>query len=685
MRVTATLIAAATLASGCATQSAAKQEPTETAPPAPIQAAPTLPPPETAKLLIAGAEAFTAACAEDVEKARTMIATAKAINPAGNGQAVLEAYDTAIAALSAAASRASLARETHPDAAMRDAARDCEQQVEQVNLEIAQDRGVYDALSAVDLSGADEATRFWMERTLLEFRRAGVDRDEETRARVKALNEELVKLGQAWGRNIAEDVRQIELDPKELEGLPADYIKAHPPNEKGKVVITSNYPDYFPFMTYAKNGKAREKVWRMYRQRAYPQNEEVLNQLIAKRHELATLLGYPNWAAYATETKMSGSPERAGEFIEQIGVVSLERAKQEYAALLARKKKDEPKAKTLEPWDQDYFEDRLKAETFGFDSQAIRPWFEYGRVKEGLLEVTSRIFGIEYRKVENPPVWHPEVEGYDVYEGEQLLGRIYLDMHPRADKYKHAAQFDLASGQKGKRLPEGVLVCNFPRPGELMTFDEVRTMFHEFGHLLHHIFSGRQQWLGITGIRTEWDFVETPSMLLEEWTLDPAVLALFAKHHETGEPLPAEMIEKLKASREFGKGLWTRRQAFLASVSLEYYSREPGFEPEKVLAELQTKMTPFRHEWRDGTHFQLAFGHLDGYSAIYYTYLWSLVIAKDLNTAFEEKGHLDVETTMKYRREVLEPGGSKPAADLVKAFLGREYGFDSYKSYLERN
>ncbi|MFN7131733.1 MAG: M3 family metallopeptidase [Myxococcales bacterium] len=653
------------------------------APPAP--APPSVPPPETAQLLVRGPEAFTAACEEDVKVAKASVARLKTLDPAKDGQGVLTVYDAATGALSAAASRASLARETHPEAAVRDAARACEQQIEQVNLEITQDRAVFDALSAVELAGADAATKYWMARTLLEFRRAGVDRDEATRGRVKALNEELVKLGQAWGRNIAEDVRQVELDPAELAGLPADYVKAHSPNGKGKVVVTSNYPDYFPFMTYATNGKAREKVWRMYRQRAHPQNVEVLKQLIARRHELATLLGYDSWAAYATETRMTGSAQKAGEFIQRIGQVSLERAKKEHAELLARKQKDDKRAKTLEPWDQDFYEDRLKAERFGFDSQAIRPWFEYGRVKQGLLDVTSRIFGIRYRKVEGAPVWHSEVEGYDVLEGEQVLGRIYLDMHPRADKYKHAAQFDLASGQKDVRLPEGVLVCNFPRPGELMTFDEVKTLFHEFGHLLHHIFSGRQQWLGITGIRTEWDFVETPSMLLEEWVLDPAVLALFAKHHETGEALPAEMVQKLKASREFGKGLWTRRQAFLASVSLEYYSRAPGFDPEKVLVEQQQKLSPFRHEWRDGTHFQLAFGHLDGYSAIYYTYLWSLVIAKDLHTAFEEKGHLDVETTMKYRRTILEPGGSQPAAELVKAFLGREYGFDSFQRYLERN
>ncbi len=643
-----------------------------------------LPPPEAARLVTSGEAAFTAACTADLETARAQVAQVKTLDPKKDKDAVLAAYDEATGALSAAASRSSLARETHPDAGMRDAARSCEQQVEELNVGIAQDRALYDALAAVDLSGADEATRHWMERTLLDFRRAGVDRDEATRQKVSALNEELVKLGQQFGRNISEDVRSVKLDPKALEGLPEDYVKAHPPGEDGQVVITSNYPDYFPFMMYAKDGKAREQVWRMYRQRAYPQNEPVLAALLQKRHELATLLGYANWAAYVTETKMTRNEQTAAAFIDKVAEVSKAGATREYEALLSRKKKDHPDATVLEPWDQDFYEDRLKAEALGFDSQAIRPWFEYAKVKQGVMDVTARIFGIEYKKVEGVPVWHEEVEAYDITEGDTLLGRIYLDMHPRADKYKHAAQFDLASGQANKRYPEGVLVCNFPRPGELMSHDEVETFFHEFGHLLHHIFAGRQQWNGITGIRTEWDFVETPSMLLQEWPNDPEVLGLFARHHETGEPLPNEMVQKLRASKQFGRALWVRRQMFLAAVSLEYYRRDPGFEPTAVLGELQTKFTPFRHEQREGTHFQLAFGHLDGYSAAYYTYVWSMVIAKDLESEFKKAGYLDAATAGRYRKAILEPGGSKPAAELVRGFLGRDYDFEAYRAYLEQ-
>ncbi|MCY1082500.1 Zn-dependent oligopeptidase [Archangium sp. miwbw1] len=679
MRIAALTLAAALAAAGCSHSPMPNPEPSASQ----AAARKPLPAPEGSKLLSGTLETFNAACAADLERARAQIASLKALKPSSDGRAILEAYDEATAALGASLNRSSLTREVHPQAAFRDAARACEQKADALNVEISQDRSVYDALSAVDLSQADAATRYWMERTLLEFRRAGVDRDDATRAKVKALNEEILKLGQTFNQNIAEDVRKVELEPKELAGLPEDFIKAHAPGANGKVVLTSNYPDYFPFMTYARDGKAREKVWRAYHQRAHPKNLPVLEQLIAKRHELATLLGYPTWAAFVTETKMTRTQQVASEFIDKVAATAEQRAKQEHADLLARKQKDDPKATTLEPWDQDYYEDRLKAEKLGFDSQSLRAYFEYGRVKKGVMDITSRMWGITYVPVKDAAVWHPEVEAYDVTENGTLLGRIFLDMHPREDKYKHAAQFDLVAGQAGKRYPEGSLVCNFPRPGELMTQDEVETFFHEFGHLLHHVFAGRQQWKGITGISTEWDFVETPSMLLQQWASNPTILQEFARHHQSGEVIPAAQVAQLRASKEFGKGLWTRRQMFLAAVSLDYYSRTPGFNTTEALKTQQEKYSPFRHEYRDGTHFQLAFGHLEGYSAAYYTYVWSLVIAKDLETEFQKHGYLDTATTMKYRKTVLEPGGSKPAAELVKDFLGRPYGFEAYRSYLD--
>jgi thimet oligopeptidase len=684
LRIPALTIVAALAATGCSNGSISQNREAMARLAANAAASkPKLAPLKGSEPLAGTADAFKALCKADLERAQAQVAALKKLDPKKNGQGILEAYDEAQTALLNAANRSGLTREVHPDAAMRDAARECEQQVDAANVALSQDRAVYDALSLVDLAKADAATQHWVSRTLLEFRRAGVDRDEATRAQVKTLNEEILKLGQQFGQNISEDTRNVAFTVKELEGLPPDYIKAHAPGADGKVVITSNYPDYFPFMTYAKNAKAREKLWRTYRQRAFPKNQAVLAMLIEKRHALATLLGYDNYAAYTTETRMTRTQQAAADFIDQLAQATEGRAKKEMADLLARKKKDVKGATTVEPWDQDFYEDRLRAEKFGFDSQLVRPYLEYARVKEGVLGTTASLWDVTFQPVKDAKTWHGDVEAYDVVDHGKPLGRIYLDMHPRADKYKHAAQFDLVSGEEGKRLPEAVLVCNFPRPGDLMTHDEVGTFFHEFGHLMHAIFGGQQRWTPLSGTNTERDFVETPSMLLQQWAEQPEVLKGFAKHHETNEPLPAEMVEKLRASKEFGQGLYARRQLFLSAVSLQYYSRAPGFDTSSVLAELQKKLSPFRHEYRDGTHFELAFGHLDGYSAAYYTYLWSSVIAKDLESKFQETGYLDRDTAMHYRKTVLDPGGSKPAAELVKDFLGRPYAFEAYRAYLD--
>ncbi len=636
--------------------------------------------PQAASLLAGSRDGFSAACDAVLKRAREAVAELKALAP-GNDARVVELYDEVTTITGNMAARASLAKEVHPDEAFREASETAEQQLSAFDVELSLDRGLYDALSRVDSKSLDPAGAFWLFKTLREFRRSGVDRDEATRAKVKSLNEELVKIGQNFGRNIRDDVRSVEVEPSELDGLPADWIAQHPVKD-GKVVITTNPPDYLPVMVYAKSARVREALWRAYRSRAFPQNVEVLKALLANRYELATLLGYPTWADYVTETKMVKTAQAARDFIEQGRKATLTRAQRDMTALLERKQKDVPGARSVEPWEHQFFEDRVKAEQYGLDTQALRPYFEYGGVKKGVMDITSRLFGIRYSQVRDAAVWHPDVETWDIFEGDTLLGRIHLDMHPREGKYKHAAQFGLTTGVAAKALPEGVLVCNFPREGELLQHSDVETFFHEFGHLLHEIFGGRQRYAGISGIRTEWDFVEVPSMLLQEWPLDGVALKSFAKHHQTGAPMPDELIEQLKRAKEFGVGVDMRRQFFLSAVSLSFHDRKPGFDTTDVLKEVQEKFLPFRREWAEGTHFELGFGHLDGYSAIYYTYQWSTVIAKDLLTQFKS-GMLDGAVATRYRKQVLEAGGSKEAATLVHEFLGRPYSFDAFQNWLD--
>jgi thimet oligopeptidase len=642
--------------------------------------------PDASRELTGTPEAFTQGCRRDMARARELAGRLREPAPRGR-DAALDLFDGAFGALSEAASRASLARNVHPDPKLRDAAEVCEQEVDALSTELSLDRGLYDALAAVPLEGADPATLHLVRKSLRDFRRAGVDKDDATRARVRALRDDLVRIGQEFGRNIKDDVRLLEVDPSDLDGLPADWIRAHPPRADGKVVVSTDNTDYVPFMTYARSAAAREALWRLYRLRGHPRNLEVLSRLLRTRAELARMLGYPTWAAYVTEDKMIGSEGAAAGFVARIAAASEARMQRDYAQLLARKRKEDAAAERVDPWDSAWLQERVKAEQYGFDSQSVRPYFEYARVKQGLLDVTARLFGISYRPAPDAAIWHPEVEAHDVHEGGRRLGRIYLDMHPRDGKYKHYAQFTLASGQAGRRLPEGVLVCNFPRPAPgapaLMEHGDVKTFFHEFGHLLHHVLGGQTRWAAQSGVATEWDFVEAPSQMLEEWVWDPDVLATFARHVDTGEPIPAEVVRRMKAADEYGKGLMVRQQMFYAATSLELHRRDPdGLDTTALVAELQERYTPFRHV--EGTYFHESFGHLDGYSAIYYTYMWSLVIAKDLFGQFGKGRHLlDPAPALRYRRAILEPGGSKPAADLVADFLGRPYAFDAYEAWLE--
>ncbi len=592
--------------------------------------------------------------------------------------------DDAFALLGNAAAHASLLRNVHPSAEVREAAERDEQELDACQTELSLDRGLYQALERVDLSGADPVTLWMVERSLREFRRAGVDRDDATRARVRELREELVRIGQEFSRNVRDDVKELRVDPAELVGLPPDWLASRRPGEDGKIAVTTDPTDYVPVVTWAESGSVRERLWRLQRQRAHPQNLEVLGRMLSRRAELARLLGHPNWASYATEDKMIGGEAEAVAFVERIAAAAGPRMERDADALLERKRRDLPGAERVHPWDSAFYSEKIKAERFGADARGARSYLEYRAVRDGVLALTGALFGITYRPVVVPDAWHPEVETYDVLEGERPLGRIWLDMHPREGKYRHFAQFTRVNGQAGRRLPEGVLVCNFPRPGEapaLLDLSEVRTLLHEFGHLLHHILGGHTRWAAHSGVATEWDFVEAPSQLLEEWVRDPAVLRRFARHVETGEPIPAELVLKLEASEEFGKGLTVRQQMWYAAVSLELHRRDPaGLDTTALVAELMERYTPFRHV--PDTFFHESFGHLDGYSALYYTYMWSLVIAKDLFSPFQEEGLLATGPAHRYRRAILEPGGSKPARELVKDFLGRESSFAPFERWL---
>ncbi len=633
-------------------------------------------------------ERFTTQCLAGLRRA-------EALRPqiiAGTSGDTLARYNELLTAASASNARAGLMSEVHPDEAIRDAARECEQEVSRFYSDLALDREMYDTLAAVDVSGASADTQRFVAHTLRDYRRAGVDQPPEVRTRLKQIDEELTKLGQSFSKTISEDVRVIEVsDPARLAGLPADFRHAHVADAAGVIRITTDYPDYNPVMTYAADDELRRQLYVAFRSRGDGANEAVLRDILMLRAEKAGLLGFANWADYITADKMIGSSARAAEFIDKVWKLAAPRADEDYKELLRQLKAIVPGASTVADWQKTWLENLVKKERYEVDASSVRQYFPYDRVLAGLLEITAEIFDLSYVVASDAERWHASVLVYDVVRGATKLGRIYLDMHPRDGKYKHAAQFPLKDGVRGVQLPEGVLVCNFPAPppatatrpasAGLMEHEDVVTMFHEFGHLMHHVLGGHQPWITQSGVATEWDFVEAPSQMFEEWAWSYDTLARFARHADTGAVIPPELVDKMRRADKFGLGTATVQQIFYAAISLGFHSADPkALDQLAEVQRLQKRYTPFAYV--PGTRFHTSFGHLVGYSAMYYTYQWSLVIAKDLLTPFESRGLMATDVTYAYRDHVLVPGGSRDAAELVRGFLGRDYDFRAYERFL---
>lgn len=637
------------------------------------------------------AQTFEQTLRDKIQTAKTLLGSIKELRSPRTVENTLGSYNQICVALDACGAVASLFGAVHPNKDFQDAAEAVERELSAFSTELALDPELYQAISTVDVSGADAVTRRFWDKTIKDFKRSGVDRDEETRKRIKEITAEIVAIGQDFDRNIIEDIRHIELTgPEELDGLPDDYRAAHKPDEKGVIRISTRYPDAVPFMMYARSARAREALARASKNRAYPKNKDVLVTLLKKRSELAKILGHATWAHHVMEDKMIKSPDKAQNFIDQIASIAKMISEKEYKDLLAEKKKEDPQATHVADWERSYLEERLKISRFALDSKEVREYFDFSKVKEGLLTLTEELFSLKYVPAPKEKLWHAAVDSYDVLDSRdnRHLGRIYLDLHPRDGKYQHAAQFTLRSGLQNKQYPEGALVCNFPDPANsegglaLMEHGDVVTFFHEFGHLLHHILGGHQSWIRFSGVATEWDFVEVPSQFFEAWAYEYDVLKRFAIHHKTKQPISSELVAKLKAADEFGKGLQAKHQMFYAALSLAVHTLDPQqLDLDELMDELQSRYSNFPRQ--NDTHFYASFGHLNGYSSNYYTYMWSEVIAKDLLSVFKEKGMMNRGLALKYREKILEPGGSKDAAQLVYDFLDRPYSFDAFSQWLE--
>jgi len=649
--------------------------------------------PTDAALARAGIERL---CDESLARATALLDEVRALDGADDDaitwDATLAKLDRAKLAIRNAGDFPALMAVSHPDDGVREKAKLCEPKIDKLDTALWMDAKLARVVKryAAKKETLPPARARLLERTLRDFRRNGLDLDPQAQRRAREINEELTKLGLDFDSNLAESHLTVEATPDRLEGLPKEWLASHPPNQDGKVVITTDYPDYFPVLTYAKDRKLALDLYKQFENRAADKNIAVLDRILSLRAEKAKLLGYATWADYVLEPRMAKDPKTVATFLESLRKHLMKKGQTELAEFKAVHVKLGGKpTDDIPPSDRLYLEDQVRKAKYGLDSKEVSKYFEVRRVKDGLLEITSKLFGVRYRPAADAPTWHPDVEAFEVTDATsgKLLGRFYFDLYPREGKYKHAAVFsirDTAKMADGSRLvPIAAIECNFPKPGgaapALMSHQDATTFFHEFGHVLHHLLS-ESELSSFAGTSVARDFVESPSQMLEEWAWNKDTLALFARHHDTNAPIPAQLHAAMLRSRGFGRAISTQRQLYLAALDQAYHTRPLPLDTTKVLAEVQNAYTPFKYV--EGTHFQASFGHLIGYDAGYYGYQWALSIAQDLFTRFKKEGLMNPKTAADYRANILAPGDSDEAAKLVERFLGRPPSDKAYKAYL---
>jgi thimet oligopeptidase len=459
------------------------------------------------------------------------------------------------------------------------------------------------------------------------------------------------------------------------------------PDPSGALHLTSGDADARAVLTWAKDDDLRRRMYVALNTVAYPANDGVLRRILTTRAEIARLTGHANWAEWDMVPRMAQTPAAASDFIDRVVAAAGPKAASEYAALLKRKQQDDPAAKQIGAWESSFYTEVLRRERYAFDSQKIREYFPFDRVKKGVLDVGTTLFGVSYRPANGVAVWHPSVEVYELVDNGRVLGRFYLDLHPRQNKVSNGALATLIRKGMAGELTEIALVAPFrsPTAGDpaLMSPDEVKQFFHEFGHVVQNILSSQHQWFGTSGTPTERDFNEGPSQLLEEWAMDPKTLATFALHYKTNAPVPAEQIQLIRRAAEFGQGLFVRSQMTFARFTLEVHERDAQrVNAGALIQEIQKQYVPYT--FTDETHFESRFTQLvnPNYSASYYTYMWSLVIAKDLFSRFDPANLMAPDVARRYRDTVIVPGASKPAGALIQDFLGRPFNFAAWEAWL---
>jgi len=637
-------------------------------------------------------ESVAEAADRALEAADALVAGAVATVDAPTFADTLAPLELAGAEIATGFGRSAFMARVHPEAAVRDAGQAAEELITKWRVSIAFREDVYRAVSAYaateEAATLDGERRRLLDHWLRDFRRAGHELSPERRAELEALRSRLVELEVAFARNIDEFRDWIELSREELDGLPDDFVERLTPGERaGTYRVSLDYPELTPFLMQARSRAHRETLYRKNWNQAAELNRPLLVEALDVRRRIAALLGHPTWAHYAMEVKMAAAPERVHAFYEELVPPLVDAARRELREMETMHAAA-GEGGSVQPWDWLYYDTRQSREEHGVDQNAVSEYLVLDEVIDGMFALTGEVFGLEYRRVPDARGWHPSVQLFEIRDrpSGELLAHFYADLFPREGKYGHAAAFPLVIGHRradgSYQRPVNAIVANFTPPsGDRPSLlrhgphGEVETLFHEFGHILHMSLT-RSEFTRFGAAETEWDFVEAPSQIMEHWVWEPQVLARFARHYRTGEPIPGDLVERMAGSRYMNVGLRGTRQVFFGTMDLALHASE---EPPDIDEAIRRSHAVTQLPYPEGTFMLAGFGHvMGGYDAGYYGYLWAEVIGDDMWGRFAREGITSPEVGAEYRRAVLEPNGSRSGDQLVADFLGRPASTATY-------
>lgn len=549
------------------------------------------------------------------------------------------------------------------------------------------DECLYEAVAALahlDIS-VDGPSDKLLADSLRDFKRLGFGQSVEVRNQIQAYSKKLQELGAQYSAHLNAWDDFITITPEEVVGLSATYLSNVAKDEQGNYIVTTKYPDYFPFMETAADEAKRQELQSKFFRKGGQENIDLLTQAVSIRKSMAQLLGYTNFVDYTTEVRMAKTAQAVKDFITSVagGMSPLLKNELEEMTLLKRERTGNGSA-TLESWDVAYYSNELLKQKHGIDTEIVKEYFPLTSVLEAMFAVYSELFSLVFEKVPDVVLWHEDVALYKVTDTDGKLRSYFaLDLHPREGKYGHAAEFPLRIGRYAPSpgmayAPLAAMVTNFPKATSdnpsLMPHDQVETLFHEFGHVMHENLS-LNRYFSQSGTIVSRDFVEAPSQMLEYWVWEPTIIKRLTRHYKTGEPMPEELIEKLVASKNHGAGWFNMRQMVLALFDYKLHTEggEPAQVFEVVWKELLTIGLP------EGQLYPAGFGHMmGGYEAGYYGYMWSQVYAADMFSRFKQEGILNSATGMDYRQKVLSKGSSRDELDSVRDFLGRDISNEAF-------